>query len=168
MNTPVAGLKYNAGAVLTRQLQSVIALAGTETKGTILLQKTVNVDPNCPFFYLFSASPAGANGCAFLSKFEFSSGGSPLTSITVAWGDQGLLDGGPDTFVMLATTPNDGYVYMNDPVSSQCAYVMPGDLSNGFVIRWSALCDEVRITTSAYADVIYVAGLVSGIMQQPW
>jgi len=169
----LAGLGYNAGAVLTRQLFDtfVIPTATSYVAGQVLLQTNYQVDPNCPFFYIFAVDGANTGALAFNTEFEFSNGGSILTRVSTAWGHGAALDDvSQPARLSVITTPNDGYVYAHDPIGGTCPQVSPGDDVNGFVKRWSALADKVRVTTTAINTVTtsVTSTLFHGLIQQPW
>lgn len=173
--TNALSASYNSAAVLTRQLQEVFQANAPVAVNTVLKVSTVNVDAQCPFFYIFAmgGQSTASEGPAFKTTFEFSNGGTPVTQVVVGWGNQASLNGGPDTFVSVLTTPNDGIGYFHDPVSQTCAAVNPGTLDlQGFIKRWTALCDTVRITTQLYGAAFDFTDTpfqyVHGVLQQPW
>lgn len=173
INTPV-GLRYNSGAILTRQLQRLFTLNSSLTDGTVLAQDQFAIDPRCPFFYIFAlgGQATASEGPAFVTTHSLTNGGTPVTEIVTAWGNQATLNGGPQTFVSILTTPNDGIGYIHDPVSGTCSAVNPGTLDQeGFIKRWTALADGCTIKTVLYGDFDFTdsaAQFCHGILQQPF
>ncbi len=173
LQTPV-GLQYNSAAILSRQFSELFTLDSAVTAGTIVKQSTFQIDPRCPFFYIFAmgGQADASTGAAFTTKHSFSNGGTSLTDVTTAWGNQATLNAGPETFISILTTPNDGIGYIHDPVSGTCSAVNPGTLDQeGFIKRWTALADTLTVITTLYADFDFTetpGQYAHGVLQQPW
>jgi hypothetical protein len=173
--SPLANLRYNSAAILSRQLQDVftVAAGSTPTKGTVLSAKEFTVDPNCPFFYIFAGGALSlVDSSACETTFQFCNGGSILSSISFGWGNSAVLDSSGQPFrVSLGTCPNDGIMNIHDPNIGNCVEVMGTDDTQGFIKRWTALCDTVKVSTVLLHDWTSQGtpvGLVHGILQQPW
>lgn len=174
MNPSAVSLVYNSGSILTRQLQRLYLLNSSLADGYVLGRDTFSVDPNCPFFYIFALGGAATatDGPAFKTTHSFFNGGTSLCDIVTAWGNQATLNAGPETFVSILTTPNDGIGYIHDPVSDTCSAVNPGTLDQqGFIKRWTALADTCVVSTVLYGDFDFTddpGQYCHGVLQQPF
>jgi hypothetical protein len=166
-----ADITFSSAAILTRQLQKIFSV-GDIAKGQILSQDIFQVDPQCPFFYIFAMGGQGTatTGAGFQTKFDFFNGGTPITSTVIGWGNATVVNAAGIPFVELITTPNDGIAYFIDAVSGTCSGVNPGTLFyQGFIKRWTALADQITVTTAALAAATESSyGVVHGVLQQPW
>ena len=171
MQFPAADVTFSSAAILSRQLQKIFPVADT-TVGQILSQDIFQVDPQCPFFYFFAlgGQATATTGAAFKTQFDCYNGGTPVTSTFNIWGNAELINAAGIPNVSILTTPNDGIGYFIDPLSSTCAAVNPGTLFyQGFIKRWTALVDQITVTTSAIAVSTETAyGVAHGVLQQPW
>lgn len=170
--TPTAQITFGSASILTRQLQNIFPVNGTAV-GQVMSRDVFQVDPQCPFFYLFAMGGQGdaSDGDAFQTQFDFTNGGSPICSIVNGWGNQATLNAAGIPFVSVLTTPNDGIGYFIDVISGTCSSVSPATLFwQGFIKRWTALADQITVTTTALdaSDSGSPYGVVHGILQQPW
>lgn len=162
----IAQQGYNAAAIKSQQLQAIVPLSGA----SIILDRTFDLDPQCPFFYCFSAGGTGDDN-AFESIFSFTNGGMIVSEFSICWGTPAKLEasGLPST-VSIQTGNNDGFLYFHDTVANICANVLPGTDDVGFVHRWTSLADKVRCQVKPFGTLGVTSGyqIVSGILQQAW
>lgn len=174
----LGGIDYSA-SVNSRQFvgNSQIPINGSFTT----FSNTYALDPKQPYFRVFAGIIPGTAVTSdlqgFASQYAFTLGGVPsgTGSINVAWGTDTTYNGG------LTPCPFSGLnvFFLNTldllVAHSQYAYGCIGvsgyESTAGFSMRWTALADQVVITTSVigapYVPTV-ATEICHGVLQQPW
>ena len=86
------------GSVNSRKLWNFAlapAPSSNPTLPLVISQQTFQVDPSCPYFYIFAqGSPKTSEPLeySFATQFDFLNGGSLVNSETLYWGNEAALD----------------------------------------------------------------------------
>ncbi len=147
------------------------------TNGTFpsQFQSTYNIDQRCPFFRIFAG--VGATNFpsnALVSTFVFSNGGSVICTVPIMWGTDGTYNAAAT--VGLNFTPEFGFdsLTAHSQFAGVCTILgakTPGVESFGFLCRWTALADQLVVTTVAVG--IFTVNpnnseFFQGYIQAPW
>jgi hypothetical protein len=151
---------------------------GTGTTVFPGLTSSYRPDPNSPFFYIFAGLLGGLDGYtknAFFSTFTFLKGGVQQSQQKIMWGIDDVYNDTPGQGFNITPFIGSVQLAVHSPFAGTCGdFGTSGDGDyNGFVSRWTALCDQVEIQTiivpgSTYTDEGANYELVHGIIQQPW
>lgn len=144
----------------------------------ILMQNVIPVNPNNPYFYIFSNSGIALDftNAALLTKAEFLNGGVPVSDMEFYWGDDEILDinlSAPVLSVQIGGA-GGGWTLSHDPSSGSCGFTTPGTDNLGVLARWTSICDSIRLTTTwLYAGIFngtetLDVSIFHGLLQQIW
>lgn len=173
----IANFTANSGAFATRLFSGYYNNPTPDSTPMIPLHSTFNPSPSCPYFYLFagmSMSPSATVTCAFLSSFAFTNAGTPQTTANLYWGDAPTLAAwaGTNGYAQPFIVPyiGQGAFQVDSGFAGGCVILQPTYSNSGIATRWSAVCDQIMVTTTQLvaASADNPITVVHGIFQQPW
>jgi hypothetical protein len=173
-NSPALNFNFSS-SVNTRQFFQTLQIPFGLVPGSF--NSTFQLDPNCPFFRIFAGFAGDFSNNGYITSFQFQLAGTPCGGVTYqCWGpdDYDISPGpNPTSGLLITSFLGNDQIIIHSQYAGACSLIggAYGDGSAGFISRWTALADQVKITTTPCAPASTVnlnSEVMHGVIQAPW